>query len=130
MGIYLQKRSDIPITQTDEDSDIFKTGAPLGYITNKNEFIHIRSDYKTDGYSKPLVTKSLVDGSFGDDLRPAVIHDYLCEYRGYHDKAGNFFPITFKRANDIFLEAMKDAGLSFSRRWLYRIAVSFNPNKW
>lgn len=134
MGKFFQKRSEIPIAQSNIDPDKYITLAELKYQTKKGESIEVPKGYITDGYSKPIWAKSLVDGSFGDDIRPALIHDYLCQNKGYWEyntiNSKRFQPLSFKRVNDIFLEAMKDADIPFFRRWLYRIAVSFNPNKW
>ena len=94
----------------------------------KQKKIIIPSGYETDGYSKPQVTKALVDGSFGDDIRPAIVHDFLCQYHEFKNEYdGNIVKVSFKRANDIFYQAMADIKMPLWKRIIYRIAVSFNP---
>jgi len=127
MGRFLQ--SKIPIEQTDNPK-IYVTLKDLVYVTGKGERITVPQGYLTDGYSKPLLTKAVVDGSFGDDIRPALVHDLLCQYHGYTDTDGRFVEVSFKRANDIFYEAMTAVGMPWRKRTLYRLAVGFNPGKW
>jgi hypothetical protein len=74
----------------------------------------------TDGYSKPSWTHPLIKGNFQDDVRPAIIHDYLCFTKR----------VSFKRANNVFYETMRAAGISKWRAAAMRIAVEFNRDRW
>ncbi len=129
MGKFLQDINEISYRQV--APGIFQLLSPLEYQISETEKIIVPFRYKTDGYSKPQVTKALVDGSFGDDIRPAIIHDYLCEYHEFKNVySGDIVKVSFKRANDIFYQAMTDIKMPLWKRIIYRIAVSFNPKKW
>lgn len=133
MGKFIQKTIDI--RQTDKDG-VFKTLSNLTFVTEKlkgkkYERIFVKAGYITDGYSKPFWSKSLVGGSFGDDLRPAVIHDFLCQNKGYYVANTDYYiPVTFKEANDIFYEAMRAVGINRFKAYLMYLAVFLNKNRW
>lgn len=129
MGKFLQDIDEISYCQV--APGMFRLLSPLEYQISETEKIIVPSGYETDGYSKPQVTKALVDGSFGDDIRPAIVHDFLCQYHEFKNEYdGNIVKVSFKRANDIFYQAMTDIKMPLWKRITYRIAVSFNPKKW
>ena len=76
--------------------------------------------FLTDGYTKPMYTHPLVGGNFSDDVRPAVLHDWLCFRK----------ELTFKQANDMFYEAMRAVSIPLWKCIIMRWAVNFNPDKW
>lgn len=57
--------------------------------------------------------------------RPAVIHDYLYQKRGF-DTSSGFIPVTRQQADAVFFEAMKADpidGSNFATRWMIWGAV-------
>ena len=71
-------------------------------------------DYITDGASIPKFAWTFVGGPFsGLYLKPAVIHDVLCRMR----------LVPRKMADKIFLEAMKEEGVNWFKRWYMHRAV-------
>lgn len=127
MGKFLQEQKDIDFNFI--FTGIIQINDELTYITNKDEIITVPAGYITDGYSKPKWTKIIVDGRFEDDIRPSTIHDYLCQYHYYYTD-GIKIPVSFKRANDIFFEAMITAGIKPFKAKLMYFAVFLNKNKW
>ncbi len=125
MGKFLQE--SIQIDQV--NAGIFKTLNDLTYITNAGSKITVPKGYVTDGYSKPQLTEWLVGGRFEDDIRPSTLHDYLCQYRGFYQGV-IYNPLSFKKVNDLFLEAMLAVGINPVKARLMRFAVNFNPGKW
>lgn len=109
---------------------IYRTLNELRYLSDTGHLISVPIGYITDGFSKPWWSKWLVGGRFEDDPRPAVIHDYCCQYKGYFNKYGKYVPLTFNEVNDIFFEAMVDVKIRPWKRRVMRFAVNFNPSKW
>jgi len=129
MGKFLQEQNDVKFNIV--KTGIIKLNTSITYITNDGAMIKIPSGYITDGYSKPKWTQSLVGGRFEDDVRPAIIHDYLCQYHGYTSLlTDKFVPVSFDKTNDIFYEAMVDVGIKKTKALLMRFAVNFNPSRW
>lgn len=129
MSKFFQDINEISYRQV--SPGIFQLLSPLEYQISETEKMVIPFGYKTDGYSKPMITKSLVDGSFGDDIRPAIVHDFLCQHHKFlNTYTGKLVNVSFKRANDIFYQAMKDVKMPLWKCVTYRIAVAFNKNKW
>lgn len=117
MGTY--NRSRVTLTQTDSPT-LWVLEDSLTYCCDNGEVVRVSKGFLTDGYSKPMWSHPLVKGNFQDDVRPAIIHDYLCFTKR----------TSFKRTNDIFYEAMRAAGISKLKAALMRIAVEFNPDRW
>jgi hypothetical protein len=129
MGKFLQKQSDVKFNIV--KTGVIKLNTPLVYITKDGAMIKTPVGYITDGYSKPKWTQSLVGGRFEDDVRPAIIHDYLCQFHGYTSTiTGKFVPVSFDKTNDIFYEAMIVAGIKKHKALLMRFAVNFNKDRW
>jgi hypothetical protein len=121
MGKFLQ--DTIQLESIANKPGIYKTLSELTYVSNKNKTYKISSGYITDGYSKPQLTQSLIKGRFEDDARPAILHDYACQY---HKELN----LTFKQANGLLYESMRSVGISYWKCISYYIAVFFNPKKW
>lgn len=112
-------------------SGFYETLTDLDFFTKQGEKITIKSGYKTDGYSKPKLTESLVGGRFEDNILPAILHDYLCYNKGYFDfDKEKSIKLTFKRVNDLFHEAMLSVGIPKFKALIMRLAVEFNPSRW
>jgi len=110
-------------------SGIFRTLQDLNYIDNRGVTISVPAGYITDGYSKPRWAELLVGGRYEDDIRASTLHDYLCQHHGfYRDK--KLVPLSFNKANDLFLEAMLAVGINPLKARIMRFAVNFNPQKW
>jgi len=92
----------------------YKTLAELAYTTNKGIAHTVPIGFITDGASIPRLFWSFVGSPFtGLYRRAALIHDYL------------YATQTTKRsyADRIFLEAMKDLGVSWWKRRVMYLAV-------
>lgn len=137
MGKFIQDTVDL----RQIDDGIFATLSELEFISEKQEHnITVPFGFRTDGYSKPTILESLVGGRYEDDLRPAVLHDYLCQNKGYYYYKKRFIPLTFDEVNDLFYEAMRSEGvkkskdnpngISLLKAIVMRQAVNFNPGRW
>lgn len=94
------------------DGKWFEVVNSFNYTTEANITITIPFGTKTDFASIPRVFRGLISrvGRYG---RAAVLHDWLCEYK--------IFPR--KKADKIFLEAMKSLGVSWLKRRAMYIGV-------
>ena len=74
--------------------------------------------YITDGASIPKFAWAFCGGPFsGLYLKPAVVHDYICQFK----------LAKRSRADRIFLEAMKEEGVNWFKRWyMYRAVRSLS----
>ena len=93
------------------------------YVGNKaqNIWVYVPEGYLTDGATVPRPFWSIIPpwGNYG---QAAVVHDILCETQQlYFD--GKLIPITRKRADQIFLNAMEVAGVSKWKRYLMYTCV-------
>jgi hypothetical protein len=137
MGIFLQPsviadqitKDNCP-NGVDYKDGLVMTLNDLTYISNKKHEIYIKTPYLSDGYSIPLIFKSITGGSHDLDNRPSTLHDAACQYKGYYDTKGNYYPLSFKEANDLLYESMRTVGISWWKCFTFRIAVNFNPKKW
>lgn len=146
MGKFLQNHIEIVQLGKDDiingkpvspSAGIFQTLEDLTYLTNGGLLIQVPAGYITDGYSKPIFTEWLVGGRFEDDVRPAILHDYLCQFKGFHEvwmmentKTTKYIGLAFKKVNDIFYDAMIDVGINKFKAKIMRFAVNFNPQRW
>lgn len=89
---------------------------------NSNSWVDVPTGYYTDGASVPRVFWGLLP-PWGDYGQAAIVHDYLCEYLTIFV---NNVPtkISRKRADEIFLEAMKVLGVPAYKRLPMYWAVS------
>lgn len=88
--------------------DGYKLDFPLSYRTDAGRIITVPMGFVTDLASIPRIFRTFFTGH-GKSRKPAVIHDYL--YSLYHPR---------KRADKIFLEALKASGMNWiGRRTMY-----------
>lgn len=87
---------------------------PFRYLSTRYGPIEAPAGFITDGASVPRVFWNILS-PFGDYFGPAVIHDLL-----YSPRNRRF---TRAQADRIFLDAMIDAGVPFSRRRVIYLAV-------
>jgi hypothetical protein len=83
---------------------------PFGYETNDGEIITVPSGFEFDFASVPRLFWIAIHPT-GDLARASVIHDYL-----YVSHQINGREIGRTEANDIFLDAMIDSGVSWWKR--------------
>lgn len=86
-----------------------------------DEIVKIPQGYITDGASIPVFLKRFIP-SWGKYGAAAIVHDLLCETLTIISK-GQEKLIDRKRADRIFLEAMKVLKVPFLQRWSFYIAV-------
>ncbi len=73
-----------------------------------NEYVDIPKGYISDGASTPQIFYSLVGGRWGRYGYAAIVHDYILQHKLY----------SYKRSDQIFLEACKVLGVSWWKRML------------
>lgn len=86
----------------------------FGYMTDGGLKIYVPVGFKTDFASVPRIFRSLIP-SVGQFNGAAVIHDFLCESK----------QVSRKKADQIFLEAMKVLGVSWWKRRTMFTGVRF-----
>ena len=92
----------------------YKTLAELSYTTNKGIIHTVPIDFITDGASIPKLFWSFVGSPFtGLYRRPSLIHDYFYATQ----------KVKRNYADRIFLEGMKDEGVSWWKRKTMYFAV-------
>lgn len=99
------------VVMPDSGSD-WRLVKPLMYVTNEGEAITVPAGFICDLASIPPIARPLFPVN-GDWTEAAVIHDWL-----YDGKIGSR-----ERADEIFLEAMEDLGVSWWRRRIMYRAV-------
>lgn len=92
---------------------------------DSNAYVSVPAGYITDFASIPRVFWSILPpwGPYG---KAAVIHDFLCSDKYYMQRVAGVVskvPVTRKRADDIFLEAMTVLGVSTATRNVIYAAV-------
>ena len=85
---------------------------PLFWRKGTTDEIKVPSGFETDLDSVPRVPV-VYAGFKGRATKSAVLHDYLCEKPGFPRK----------KADQIFLDAMKDEGVPWRHRWPVYLAV-------
>lgn len=90
----------------------WRVRAPLTYIRHDGEAITVPTGFVTDLASIPRIFHSLIPVN-GPHSPAAIIHDWLYETQTF----------LRKEADEIFLEAMRDLGVSWLRRSLMYSAV-------
>ena len=97
-------------------------GKPLVYETRKGIIIEAPKGFVTDLASIPRIFQILIPKA-GKHRSPAVIHDLLYVKKG---RLG-LKKFTREEADELFLEAMEDVGVSYWKRysmyWAVRAAV-------
>ncbi len=91
--------------------------SPFAYTANGGETIVVPTNFVTDGASIPRVFWGFIGSPLtGNYICSAVIHDYLCVLASERKYSR-------KKADEIFLEGMKESGVSWWRRKLMYRAV-------
>jgi len=91
------------------DSRLWVLTSPLTFRESGGGLYQIPTGFFTDGASTPRILWSICPPMDGDSAEPAVLHDWL-----YSKSCPLVF--TRKEADDIFLEAMRCAGVLWARR--------------
>ncbi len=90
--------------------------APFEYQSKKYGVIRVPIGAISDGASIPQFAFSLIGGRWtGKYVEGSIIHDHLYKIQIY----------TRRKSDKIFLEAMKNSGVSFWKRRLMFLAVRF-----
>ena len=112
------KFSNLPRT-TQIGDRLWRVEDDFTYTPKKYPPVTIKAGYETDGASVPRLLWSLIP-PFGKHFYGAIVHDRL--YKEYKDITS---PIkrSRKQCDDIFLEAMKDLGVNFTKRYTIYWAV-------
>lgn len=92
---------------------------PVAYTTSKGHRIEAPAGFETDLASVPWGVWNLFPPA-GDYAPAAIIHDYLYENRGKVDASPAY---TRAECDWIFMEAMREMGISWWRRNLMWAAV-------
>lgn len=93
----------------------FRLVKPLVYVYNRTEEVFtVPEGFPTDLASIPKAFQNIAS-KLGKNIKAAIVHDYLYA-QGFTSK---------KLADRIFLEAMKECGVSFWRRRLMYVAVKY-----
>lgn len=79
-----------------------------------NHLIAVKKGFITDGISSPKFSWPIV-GPFGSAFPAALVHDWC--FSPFNKK------FNWKESNWMFLELMKEAGVSFPMRWTIYSAV-------
>jgi hypothetical protein len=96
------------------DCRIFRLVSPFRYNSHEGQII-IPSGFYTDGASVPRIFWNIFS-PFGSYFPAALVHDFL-----YSKDSDDLFPCDRATADEIFLQAMKDAGVGWlTRRTIYR----------
>ncbi len=106
-GELILKYRDKPI-----DGKWFEVARDFSYVTKTEARLTVPMGVGTDFASIPRAFRWMIArvGKYG---KAAVLHDYLCEYH----------ITTRKRADQIFLEAMKLLGVNWLRRKIMYMGV-------
>ena len=94
---------------------------PLVYEDNRGDTIAVQRGFRTDIASIPWAARPLIGPKAGKYAKPAVDHDWLYQ----HPEDGVEEPRTKRQVDQIFLEAMKDVGITWWRRSVMYFAVKF-----
>ena len=95
----------------------------LSYTTKKGLYIEVPVGFVSDYASVPTCLQGIIQ-SYGNHEKAAVIHDYLYSAKCH-------IQITRKEADVIFLEQMKDLGVSYmKRKMMYRAVRLFGGTFW
>lgn len=108
---------DLRVNGNRGNVQLFRLLAPFTYLSSRGA-ITVPAYFETDGASIPEVLWSALSPS-GPYFKAAVIHDYL-----YSEHNRRF---TRKESDDLFKEAMFNAGLDWPRReCIYRAVRLFS----
>ena len=101
--------------------DVWELLEPFEYHSKKYGTTRVPVGFTSDGASFPKIVYSIMGSPWGGKYsKPAVIHDFL-----YFKKYNR------KKADKIFLEAMKISSVSFwKRRIIYRMLRLFGWLSW
>ena len=81
---------------------------PLTYYSGKyDKLVTVPAGFPTDFATLPPPVRALINRN-GNSRAAAVVHDYLCVRQS----------VSRKRADQIFLEALKECGVNIAIRWL------------
>ena len=107
---------------------LVRTTGVVQYITDEGITHTVEIDFITDGGSIPPVAWPIIGSPFVGRYRKSVlIHDKL--YATQRDDEGN--KITRKYADKVFLDAMKDEGVSWwKRHTMYRVVRLYSWIIW
>ncbi len=101
---------------------------PFCYVTDKGEIIRIPVGFKTDFASVPTAFSWLVSRT-GIYNEATVVHDYLC-YEANKVEDDRLRKAARKKADKLFLEAMKSLGVGTLKRGImYRGVRTFSMFK-
>lgn len=94
----------------------------LAYTTKWGDVIKVEDGYRTDMYSVPWIARRLIPKA-GQDPRPAIIHDILCDMRGESGYSS-------KDVHKILCRAMEASPVKipkWRRRMICRAVRMFGP---
>lgn len=114
---------ELTITHLDADWKRWRLEQPLVYeigSLDSGKVVTAPAGMVSDGASVPRFLWAILP-AWGRYSRAAVIHDHLCDRIANGDP--HEFAITRKRADRIFLEAMKVCGVKRPIRWAMYFAV-------
>ena len=120
-------KNTFPDTICLKDLGIHKGTRKFGLEENfrcfyKNHLITVKKGFITDGISSPKFSWAIV-GPFGGAFPAALVHDWC--FSPFNHK------FTWKESNWMFLELMKEAGVSLPMRWsIYCAVVIFSYPIW
>ena len=98
-------------------TDKWELISPFSYTTKTAETIVVPPGFQTDGASIPRLFWRFIGSPFtGKYICAAIIHDYLCVLASERKYSR-------KRADEIFMEGMKESGVSWWKRKLMYRAV-------
>ena len=104
VGELILRYRDVPV-----DGKWFQVWESFGYYAESKEIYRIPENTNTDFATIPKGFRWMISrvGKYG---KAAVLHDWLCEYK----------IVSRKKADKLFLEAMKVCGVGwFKRRTMY-----------
>lgn len=84
---------------------------------NKEDIITVPEGFESDWASIPQALQLFIS-KVGKHSKPAILHDYLC-VMNHKDKSF----ISRKKADEVFLEAMKIKGVNLVKRYIMYAAV-------
>lgn len=115
-----------PLTVTQLDADLWKIENSFEYYLDKDASckVIIPKGFETDFASVPRLFWIFFPPSSGKYVQAAVIHDYLYE-GGYVFKYGEAMTVSYKEADEIFLEAMTVLGTPTWQKYPIFYAVRF-----
>ena len=94
-------------TVTGDAGEFILTRDLLYHSVKYDKFITVPIGFPTDFATLPPPVRALINRN-GNSRAAAVVHDYLCVRQS----------VPRKRADQIFLEALKDCDVGFTLRWL------------